>query len=105
MANSRNLPATSDFTKSFALALRTVMSARGVTQTRVAEAIERDQTFVSERTSGKRPCDTDIIAGIAKVAGVAPRTIVSETLAVMKKSRPKVTLGDEAYGAEGLSQS
>ena len=51
---------------------------------KVAESISRDQTFVSERTSGKRPCDTDIIAGVAQVAGVEPKTIVREVLARMK---------------------
>lgn len=85
MANSRNLPPTTAFTKAFAAALREVMTARGVVQTKVAAAINRDQTFVSERTSGKRPCDTDIIAGVAEVAGVTPQTIVRETLAKMKQ--------------------
>lgn len=85
MANSRGLPETTAFTKAFSSALRQVMTARGVTQTRVAEEIDRDQTFVSERTSGKRPCDTDIIAGVAKVARVEPRTIVSEVMREMRR--------------------
>lgn len=84
MANSRNRPPVTPFSAAFAASLREVMTARSVTQTKVAQAINRDQTFVSERTSGKRPCDTDIIAGVAQVAGVDAKTIVREVLAKMR---------------------
>lgn len=87
MANSRNLPAVSDFAKEFAVGLREVMKARGVTQTPVAEAIGRDQTYVSERVRGVRAPDTDVIAGVAEVAGVTPATIVKEVMAAVRAAK------------------
>jgi hypothetical protein len=87
MADDSKIQPTSDFTRRFSAALREVMSHRGVSGNAVAREIGRNQGFVSERTSGKRPCDTDIIAGVAAVAGVDPRTIVRETLAAMGVAR------------------
>lgn len=87
MANSRGVPPTTPFSRAFAVALREVMAERSVTQTKVAQAIHRDQTFVSERTSGKRPCDTDIIAGVAEVAGTTPQAIVRDVLGRIPNAR------------------
>lgn len=86
MADESKIRPTTAFTRGFAAALRHVMAARGVSQQSVADEIGRNQGFVSERTSGKRPCDTDIIAGIATVARVEPRQIVKETLARMQQA-------------------
>lgn len=84
MADGSKIQPTTPFTRAFSAALRDVMSQREVTGKAVAAKIDRNPGFVSERTSGKRPCDTDILAGVAMVAGVSPQTIVRETLDAMK---------------------
>lgn len=90
MADDSKIKPTTAFTRAFAAGLRTVMAARGASQQAVADAIGRNQGFVSERTSGKRACDTDIIAGVADVVGVEPRTIVREVLAAMESHRDEL---------------
>ncbi|MFT3871101.1 MAG: helix-turn-helix transcriptional regulator [Nocardioides sp.] len=67
------------------MGIRHVMDARGVKQQPVADVIGCNQSYVSERTGGKRPCDTDIISAIAVVAKVSPRTIVTEALRAMPR--------------------
>ena len=79
------LPNVTPWSKAFGAALREVMKSRGVTQAAVAEKIDRQQSYVSERLAGKRAVDTDVIAGVALVAGVDARTIARETLALMPK--------------------
>jgi hypothetical protein len=63
------------------------MNDRGVEQIPVARRLNRAQSFVSERTSGKRPTDTDLIDAIAAEAGMDARDLVA---AVLKRMR-----GDE----------
>lgn len=95
MANSKNLPQVSDYSREFALALREVMRARGVRQVPVGEAIGRDQTYVSERVRGVRAPDTDVIAGVAQVAGVQPATIVAEVVKVMRSTKVQLDSGPD----------
>jgi transcriptional regulator with XRE-family HTH domain len=70
----------SAFTQAFAAGVRDVMRKYGVQQVPLAERIGRSQGFISERTSGKRAVDTDILDGIAAMAGVTPRALVREIL-------------------------
>lgn len=49
----------------------------------VANRLGRSQAFVSERTDGTRPVDTDIIVAVAKISGTDPRSLVSEILTRM----------------------
>lgn len=84
MANS--LPSVTPFSVAFGAALARVMKVRGVRQVPTAQTIGRNQGYVSERLRGLRAVDTDVIAGVAMVAGVTPRTIVIEVLAEMKRA-------------------
>lgn len=78
---------TSDFSKAFARHLRDIMSERDVRQVPLAERLERSQGFVSERTSGRRPVDTDIIAAVAEMAGMGARELVEEISTRMRDAR------------------
>ncbi|KZM36052.1 hypothetical protein [Oerskovia enterophila] len=78
---------TSDFSKAFSRHLRDIMSERDVRQVPLAERLERSQGFVSERTSGRRPVDTDIIAAVAEMAGMGARELVEEISARMRDAR------------------
>ncbi|MGW6007206.1 hypothetical protein ACWFNS_17770 [Oerskovia enterophila] len=80
---------TSDFSKAFSRHLRDVMSERDVRQVPLAERLERSQGFVSERTSGRRPVDTDIIAAVAEMAGMGARELVEEISARMRDDRQR----------------
>lgn len=97
MANKRDLPQVTPFSQSFGAALAQVMERRGVTRAAVARAIGKKAgaAFVSERLRGLRAVDTDVIAGVALVAGVDVRTIVRETLALMPKPRT-LDVGDDS---------
>lgn len=77
---------TSDFSKAFARHLRDIMAEHGVRQVPLAEHLDRSQGFVSERTSGRRPVDTDIIAAVAEMAGMGPRDLVDEISTRMRET-------------------
>lgn len=66
------------------------MSERDVRQVPLAGRLERSQGFVSERTSGRRPVDTDIIAAVADMAGMGARELVEEISARMRDARQHV---------------
>jgi len=82
-----DFPDVTPFSVAFGSALKVVMEARGVSQSAVARAIGKKAgaSYVSERVNGKRAVDTDVIAGVAEVAGVPPSVVVRETLAEMKR--------------------
>lgn len=84
MAKPEQLPLVTPFSVAFGAALRTVMAARGITQTALGDVIGYNQGYVSERLAGKRPVDTDLIAGVAELAHTSPRAIVSACLSQMR---------------------
>lgn len=84
MAKPNQLPVVTPFSKAFGAALRQVMSNRGVIQSALGEQIGYNQGYVSERLTGKRPVDTDMIAGIAMLAHTSPRAIVVACLDQMR---------------------
>lgn len=57
-----------DFSKTFAQVLRGVMTEQGITVEQVAERLGRSTGFVSERTRGIRPVDTDIVDAVASLS-------------------------------------
>ena len=95
MAKPEQLPEISDYSRRFAVALTAVMAERGVSQSETARRIGRTQGYVSERVRGVRAPDTDVIAGVAQVAGVPASMIVRETLAKMKALKVVLDSGDD----------
>lgn len=93
MAKQEQYPKVSEFTRRFAAALEIVMSEHGVSQSAVARSIDRTQGYVSERVRGVRSPDTDVIAGVAMVAGVQPATIVTEVMTQMRGARVPLDAG------------
>ncbi len=59
-------------------AVRGLMHDHGVTQKAVADAIERSDSYVSDRLNGKHALSVDIIAGVAALLHVSDRAIVVE---------------------------
>lgn len=70
------------------------MSAHSITQKAVAEVIERDQSYVSERVSGKRPFTVDDIDAIANMIGVDGRTLLLKIAKLLPSDRS--TMADRA---------
>lgn len=57
------------------------MAENDVTQTAVAERLGRAQSFVSERTGGIRPVDTDTLEAIAAlIPGMDVNQLVEEVM-------------------------
>lgn len=79
-----NARGASDFSRSFALHLRGVMVTKGVKQSALATHMGRSTGFVSEHLSGVRAVDTDMLDGIADLAGVDVRWLVDEVTRRMR---------------------
>lgn len=87
-------PKISAFSVEFASALRGVMRQYGVTLQALADLTGRSKAFYSERTGGKRPCDTDILDAVATVAQTSTRELVIEIARRMR--------GDDWRTTDGL---
>lgn len=61
--------AASEFSRTLASHLRDVMHEGHVTQMMIAREMGRSQAFVSERTGGVRPIDTDVLDAVARLLG------------------------------------
>ena len=69
----------SDFAKAFAAEYAGFMKANGVTNLQIAEVLGRNDGYVSERKSGKRPLDLDDVDALASlVTGWTGRTLMIE---------------------------
>ena len=54
------------------------MDERGITQTQVADVLDRSQGYVSHRLTGKNDLSMDIIVAVAQLSGLAPRALMVE---------------------------
>lgn len=61
--------AAGEFSVRLAAHVRDLMAEHGITQMQLAAKMGRSQAFVSERTGGVRPLDTDIMDAIASLIG------------------------------------
>lgn len=69
----------SDFAKAFAAEYAGFMKANGITNMQVASVLDRNDGYVSERKSGKRPLDLDDVDALASlVPGWTGRTLMIE---------------------------
>ncbi|MFB7798980.1 helix-turn-helix domain-containing protein [Isoptericola sp. NPDC056134] len=59
-------------------AIRDFMEERGITQQQVADRLGRSQGYVSQHTNGRSNPGSDIIAAVATLAGLAPRSFMVE---------------------------
>lgn len=91
MAKPEQLPNVTRFSKALGVGLAAVMRDRGITQTRVASLMGRNQGYVSERLNGLRPIDADMIAAVALAARTRPFVIAEAAL-----EQTKGIVADEA---------
>lgn len=75
----------SQFSRSFASHLGGVMSERGIKQQRIVDELGRGKAYVSNRFTGKRAVDTDMIDAVAHLAGVEPADLIAEIAKRMKR--------------------
>ena len=68
---------STQFTREVAAEVRGLMAARKISQTVLAERLDRSQAYVSERASGKKAFDTDDIDGIADLLGITGVTLLT----------------------------
>ena len=61
---------TSITTKVIAEAIRRRMTAKGISQNKMGELIDKSQSYVSVRYRGEQPWTTDDIDRIAKILGL-----------------------------------
>lgn len=78
MANQDDLRPVGEFTKLFAAEVKGAMKSAGITQPQVAEAMGRNQSYVSERVSGKRPFTTEDLDVIARLSNQSPKEFITE---------------------------
>jgi transcriptional regulator with XRE-family HTH domain len=69
---------TSSFSRNMSAALRGYIRERGISQSALAKRIERSEGFVSERLTGVRPPDTDMIDATAALAGISTARLYEE---------------------------
>lgn len=78
MANQEDLRPVGEFTRLFAAEVKGAMKSAGVTQPQVAEAMSRNQSYVSERVSAKRAFTTEDLDVIARLCGQSPKAFITE---------------------------
>lgn len=71
---------TSSFSRNMSAALRGYIRERAILQSDVARRIKRSEGYVSERLTGARAPDTDLIDAVALLAGVPSRSLHEELL-------------------------
>lgn len=73
--------APSRFSIRFAEQVRNLMDENGVTQVAVSKRLGRTQSYVSERTGGVRPVETDMLEAIAAlIPNMTTNKLVEEVL-------------------------
>ena len=78
MANKQDVRPVGEFTRLFAAEVKGALKSANVNQLEVAEAMGRNQSYVSERISGKRAFTTDDLDVIAKLCGETPKAFITE---------------------------
>lgn len=69
------------YSQRFSRHLGDVMSEHGVTQVRVAEKLSRTQSYVSDRLTGRRPADVDMLDAVAgEIPGMTLRLLVETVM-------------------------
>lgn len=69
---------TSAFASRFAAQIRGVLSEHAVQGYQLADRLGRSKGYVSERLSGLRPMDTDMIDAVAELVGMETLDLVAE---------------------------
>jgi plasmid maintenance system antidote protein VapI len=82
MANDMDRRPVRPLTARLAPLIKQFMRDKKITQMKLAEELDRDQSYISERVTGKRAFTTDELDAIAKLADMEPRAFV-ELLSLM----------------------
>lgn len=77
MANDKDRRPVRPLTERLAPVIAQYMRNNRITQTALGRELDRDQSYVSERVTGKRAFTTDELDGIAKLAGETPRSFIA----------------------------
>jgi transcriptional regulator with XRE-family HTH domain len=88
MVRKNDYPELRPVSVAFAREYKGFMAAEGITQSQIADALNRNQGYVSERVSGKRALDTDDVDALAGIAGWNGRELLIE---LAKRSRPTLS--------------
>lgn len=95
MVKKENQRPVGDFSKAVSLEVKGLMARHGITQTTFANALGRNQGYVSERANGIKAFDTDeldIFAGLIGITGQDLLTTVSRRIAE-DRAPSNVTVG------------
>lgn len=94
MNNERGKRPIRPFSRAIAREIKAVMKERGITQAAFAEAIDRQQGYISERVSGRYPFTTDELDGLAALLYLTGRqllAILAERMGPMSAGASNVT--------------
>lgn len=74
----KEFPALRPFSVAFAAQYRGFMKSENITQQHIADLINRDRSYVSERVNALRPLDTDDVDALASLTGWTGRDLMIE---------------------------
>jgi transcriptional regulator with XRE-family HTH domain len=86
VSNQVDIRPVRPFTAAVAREIREIMKINSLTQGVVAKLVNRDQSYISERVSGKRPFTTDEIDAIAELIGIDGSTLLAEIACRLKNN-------------------
>lgn len=92
------------FSKEFAAALRGYMDQKGLSQPPLRKALGRSQGYVSERLSGLRPIDTDMMDAVAELTGVSTKRLHKIVLRRMSEAAETPQDTAERIAAEAIKR-
>ena len=85
---------TSPFARAFAAEYKGYMRSNGVTNLQIAEALGRNDGYVSERANGRRPLDTDDVDALASLTATTGRELMI-LLATRARGQRVVGVGED----------
>lgn len=84
MENENKRRALSAFALAFASEYKAYAKIHGVTQTQLAEYLDRVQSYVNRGMNGKRALDTDDVDALAKLTGTTGKNLMIELARLAK---------------------
>lgn len=76
------------FSIAFSAVLKGIMSENGISQVAVADALSRNQSYVSERVSGKRAFTTDEVDAVAQLMNTTGRALLLLAAQRLQETKP-----------------
>lgn len=95
MENENKRKALSAFALAFASEYKAYAKIHGVTQTQLAEYLDRVQSYVNRGMNGKRALDTDDVDALAKLTGTTGKNLMIELARLAKEDIKINTMSGE----------